>query len=89
MNRLYNVKNSIYFLTVHFFIWMPDFINHVVYYSLGNKFKLLLKPNIAKVNFNKYILRIKSNTKKKVNFFFSEIGICQQYSIDESFLVSI
>ena len=69
MNRLYNVKNSIYFLIVHFFIWMPDFIN-VVYYSLGNKFKLLLEPNIVKVNFNKYILRIKSNTKKKVNFFF-------------------
>ena len=49
---------------------MPDFIYHAVYYSLGNKFKLLLEPNIVKVNFNKYILRIKSNTKKKRNIFF-------------------
>lgn len=70
MNRFYNVKNSIYFLTVHFFIWMPDFIYHAVHYSLGNKFKLLLEPNIVKVNFNKHILRIKSNTKKKMNIFF-------------------
>ena len=58
MDGLYNVKNLIYFLTVHFFIWMPDFIYHAVYYSLGNKFKLLLEPNIVKVNFNKYIFSL-------------------------------